>query len=356
MDLTAAEIQQRLEMLYSSGETEQARPQAMTKIVAVTLLGSGFEADVFAFSLNDSEQTTSGIHDLILRLYMGQGIAEKAAHEFAAMRRLWGAGYPVPEVFVFRSQFPPFEQPFLIMERIQGASLGLSYWSGLETKRQEAQATLSQLMAALHALDASTLLPDSPLVHSHGPYNFIDHEISALSELLCQLKGREPSSFQDVLVWLAAHRSDVPCERLVVVHGDFHPNNILVRADGIPFVIDWSNVRLGDCRMDLAWSRLITQAQAQQDGGMRDLQLYEQLTGAKISGLEYFDVVACVRLLFSVLLSLEFGAASQGLRPKAEARTRQDTSHTLSVADLLHKRTGIQVSDFEERMSVLIGE
>src|SRR5262249_35997288 len=152
--------------------------------------------------------------------------------------------------------------------------------------RPELQATLYELMAALHALDGDSILPDSPLAGTRDPYGFIDHEISILHELRSRLDGREPPSLREALSWLASRRSSFPCERLVVVHGDFHRNNVLVRADGAAFVIDWSNVRLADYRTDLAWNRLITQlifrTQDQSYGGEKELLLYEQMAGKKV--------------------------------------------------------------------------
>src|SRR5205085_1520958 len=109
-----------------------------------------------------------------------------------------------------------------------------------------------------HALNGEAILPGSPPADARNPYRFIDREISTLHEMIGRLEGREPPSLGDALAWLTSRRSTVPCERLVVVHGDFHRNNVLLRADGAPFVIDWSNVRLADCRSDLAWTRLIT--------------------------------------------------------------------------------------------------
>jgi Ser/Thr protein kinase RdoA (MazF antagonist) len=140
-----------------------------------------------------------------------------------------------------------------------------------------------------------------------------------------------------------------------VVHGDFHPNNILLRADDAPFVIDWSNVRLADYRSDLAWTRLITRADARLDYGEGQLRLYERLAGKKVSMIEYFEVVACTRLLLSVLISSRFGAAQQGMRPGAGALMRRDSEFLRNVATLLQERTNIKMRDVEDALTALPG-
>lgn len=44
----------------------------------------------------------------------------------------------------------------------------------------------------------------------------------------------------------------LPVGRLVLLHLDFHPNNILFDADGLSGVLDWTNARAGDPRADVA--------------------------------------------------------------------------------------------------------
>jgi aminoglycoside phosphotransferase (APT) family kinase protein len=351
VDLTVVEVQRRLQGFYRSDEAEGGG----SRVSEVTLLGSGFETDVFAFSLAAAGGGSEEGQDLVLRVYAGEGASDKSAREFAAMGRLREAGYPVPRVLALQRDPWPLGRPFVIMERIHGVSLGATYWAAPEDRRLEIHTVLYRLMVALHTLEGSAILPDSPLAHARDPYCFIDHEISTLSELLGRLEGREPPSLRDALAWLISRRSTVPCERLAVVHGDFHPNNVLLRADGAPFVIDWSNVRLGDYRTDIAWTRLITQAEAQPEGGVHELRLYEQQAGEAISRLEYFEAVACIRLLLSVLISLQFGAARQGMRPGAEVLMRRDPAHTRYVAALLQKRTGIAMPDLDSALSALFG-
>src|SRR5207248_1527650 len=138
------------------------------RVSDVTLLGSGYETDVFAFSIAAAGDRTDPARDLVLRLYAGEGAAEKAAREFSAMRRLHEARYPVPQVLTLAQRESPFGRPFLIMERIQGVSLESSYWAASQEQRQELQAVHCRLMAALHALDGDRILPDSPLAGSRN--------------------------------------------------------------------------------------------------------------------------------------------------------------------------------------------
>lgn len=42
-----------------------------------------------------------------------------------------------------------------------------------------------------------------------------------------------------------------------VCHGDFNPSNIIITPDGIPYVIDWAHVTLGNASADVARSYLL---------------------------------------------------------------------------------------------------
>jgi aminoglycoside phosphotransferase (APT) family kinase protein len=354
MDISTAEIARGLLAYYHEGKRGRDAPH----ISDITLLGSGYETDVFAFSLEADGEGFGAAQDLVLRIYAGEDTAEKATREFGVMRRLREAGYPVPQVLSLQQDSSPSGRPFVIMERIHGVSLGSLFWSASKERQQESQALLYRLIADLHRLDGSTILPDSPLAASRNPDDLLTHELSSLSALLRRLEGREPPSLRAALAWLHSHGATVVCERLAVVHGDFHHNNVLLRADGAPFVIDWSNVRLADYRADLAWTwlitRLSTRDRAWSGEGEAERRLYAQLAGREVTHLAYFEAAACMRLLLSVLISLQFGAARQGMRPGAEALMRRDADLLRYVAFLLQERTGIAMPDLENTLSALL--
>jgi hypothetical protein len=82
--------------------------------------------------------------------------------------------------------------------------------------------------------------------------------------------------------------------------------------------------------------------------------VYEELAGKPVPGIEVFDVAACARLLLSVLNSLRFGAAHQGMRPAAEERMRQGADHTRCVATRLQALTDRAMPDLDDALSALL--
>ena len=114
MDLTLDQVDRALQELYSRSSPWHRHPACghSQQISSVTLLGSGYETDVFAFSLSTEGEVGT---DLILRVYEGEGAAEKAAHEFAVMERLHHAGYPVPRVMILERDSAALGRPFVVL-------------------------------------------------------------------------------------------------------------------------------------------------------------------------------------------------------------------------------------------------
>jgi aminoglycoside phosphotransferase (APT) family kinase protein len=336
MEITTVAVEQGLQQFFGSMEGRQGG----TRVSDVSLLGSGFETDVFAFSMADGE--TAG-EELVLRIYAGEGADEKATREFDVMARLREAGYPVPRVLSLQRDSSLMGRPFLILERIHGGPM-----------RWEFQELLCRLMTQLHALEPSRILPDSTFTGTPAPSVFVDQELSRLHGLLERLEGWKPASMREVMQWLDARRSTIRCERLSVIHGDFHPNNVLLQAGGTPSVIDWSNARLADSRTDLAWARLLLRVDTYPDRGEASLRTYERLAGREVESIDYFEVIAGVRLLLSVLISLRSGAACQGMRSEAVALMRRDAACLLSVPGLLQERTQVPMPELEAAIARLL--
>ena len=50
-----------------------------------------------------------------------------------------------------------------------------------------------------------------------------------------------------------------------VCHGDFNPSNIIIRDDGVPFILDWSHVTQGNASADVARTYLLFNLEGKAD-------------------------------------------------------------------------------------------
>ncbi|MGZ3675225.1 MAG: phosphotransferase family protein [Ktedonobacterales bacterium] len=315
---------------------------------------TGWETDIFAFTLRHGPALERA-EAMILRLYSGEDAPEKAERECAVMRALHAVGYPVPQVWTVEATPAPLGAPFLLMERIDGPVLLDAFVEGDESRRQDLLILFCGMLAGLHALDWSIAPPVltswiDAVCDSTDPYAFIDAELAMLRVALERYPVMQ--SLASVLRWLEAHRDDVPCRRLALTHGDYHPNNVLLRSDGSAVVIDWGAARIADPRRDLAWTLLLTCTQGYPGLYGPMLRDYER-AGGVVEQLGYFEVMAACRRLFDALVSLHSGANTLGMRPGAEELIRQQGAHFRSVYALLQDRTdGVAALEIER----LLGE
>lgn len=321
---------------------QQKFPQA--QIVNVIRITEGWETEVYSFTVHEK-----GIRkELILRVYPGDDALEKSQREFNAMDQLYKMEYPVPEVFVLEVDASFLGNPFVVMEKINGTQMWPLLREAPAKKRKELMTLFCSLFVELHTLDWRPFVVD-PSVYNTGPYAWINHFLEMVKKFA---HIYEKSEFNPVLDWLESHRLDVPCERLSVAHNDYHPHNVLVR-NGKAYVIDWSSVAVEDFRMDVAWTLLLASTYGTPETRDIILSEYERIAGFNIKNIEYFDVLASAKRLFTISVSLSKGATRMGMRPGAETMMKQNVAHIQRVYNLLRKRTGINILEIEKLISTL---
>jgi aminoglycoside phosphotransferase (APT) family kinase protein len=199
-------------------------------------------------------------------------------------------------------------------------------------------------MARLHALDWQPFADDPAALAAAGPYALADAFLAEGRAFVDRLKL---PGFGPVVDWLAAHRDRAACARPAVTHGDFHPANVLVRADGSAVVIDWPGLWVRDARTDLGWTLMLTQCFAGPEMRAAVLAGYEEARGAAVEHLDYFEVQACARRLADLTVSLTLGPERMGMRPAAAALMREQMPAMAAAAEMLHARTGLRVPEAE---------
>jgi len=82
--------------------------------------------------------------------------------------------------------------------------------------------------------------------------------VASAEAIVSRLQGRVEQVFEVQAMieeWLRAHGSKYAWRALL--HGDFHPGNLIFRGSTIKAVIDWDYARLDDPLFDLAYARLM---------------------------------------------------------------------------------------------------
>lgn len=291
-------------------------------------LSQGFECDVYAFRL--------GQREFIIRLYLGNGGAEKAVRECSGMKRLYEMGYPVPEILLSEADDSIMGKPFIIMEKLDGQNL----WPVLSVSDDAARLLkqFSSLLAQLHSLDWRAFTLDAARIEAN-PSVILDDVIANARRQYTEFQAE---GFLKIADWLEANK---PAARPAVVHLDFHANNVFLRGDGRMTVIDWSQIGVSDYRNDLAWTLQIMGDYGAPGWGDQILKAYSDVR--PVPDLDYFVVMGYVKNLASTIISARAGGESMGLRADAVSGLKDDLPFIRRAAQRIREITGLTISDVE---------
>jgi len=322
------------------------RPQPIVRDLAS--ISVGWESDVYAFDLASGPPDARLSEALVLRVYPGADAHAKSGREFQGMRQLYAAGYPVPRVLALERDASPFDKPFMIMERVAGEMLWSPLFRSPEPRQSELLALFCDLFVRLHRLDWRPFVDDPAAVERGGSYAFVDGWLAEARSILGQFDMPDAAAMLD---WLEVRRDRVPCVQPAPVHLDYHPNNILLGRDGSAHVIDWTQIQVSDPRFDLAWTLMLVGAAEGWAWRDRILAEYECLAGAPIEELDWFEVAACGKRLFSVIVSFAAGPEALGMRPEAVELMRQQFGALRNVYQLFVTRTGLRLREVERLLA-----
>jgi aminoglycoside phosphotransferase (APT) family kinase protein len=344
------DMQSCLQAYYARAFPDKQRVQ----INDLVNINAGWESEVYSFDVEHGPPGQRWRDELILRIYPGDDAQVKSAREFQGMSRLHAVGYPVPQVLLLEREDSPFGKPFVIMERVEGQVLWPILFSSPEGKQRELLTLFCELFVQLHTLDWRPFADTGDIGRQdvESPYVFVDQWFDEARGVI----ERFPlPGFLRMMAWLEARREQVPCQHPSPIHWDYHPNNVLLREDGSAVVIDWTQVGVSDARFDLAWTLLLVGSYQGMEWRQRILREYERLAGVEVEQIEVFDVIACLKRLGSVVVSLSFGPEKMGMRPGAQAGMRQDVEAYQRVYDLLLERAGVRIAEVEEMLTSLSG-
>jgi len=314
-------------------------------VSGLTSLNNGWESDVYSFTLSYTDNGRSCKRQMILRAYTGKDVPlfpNKPLHEFNVLRQLGHDGYPVPGVYLLECDDCYLGSPFVIMEFVEGKGLdGLFYGAEIADKKKLLSLG-AELFVELHRLDVKPYLEDD----SDCDNNPVFKEINRHAEMAHLF---EADYARPCFQWLREQAKEIKGHKLALAHWDYHFGNIILTSDQKPVVIDWTISYVTDYRFDLSWSLLFMGDDAAAE---YFVTAYEQASGHKVEHLEFFRAFACLRRLLTMLISIEHGADSLGMRPGAESIIRKHKVHMQEVYAMWVQLTKLPIPHVE---SVIAG-
>lgn len=135
---------------------------------------------------------------------------------------------------------------------------------------------------------------------------FVDLQMTALSQnvpMLNKLKDKMNAKISaanlDATTRYDLHtRLDSMPKHKHLCHGDFNPTNVIITADGTPFIIDWSHATQGNSSADVARSYLLFYLAGEKELANKYLKLYCKKSDTAIQYVQrWIPIVAASRLV-----------------------------------------------------------
>ena len=221
-------------------------------------------------------------------------------HEYTNQKILFENYINVPQPFFMKLTPNSRDNPYLVMEKVVGPRLV----DVKEENPSQYEHLIEKLLLELfkiHNLNTKLfpklLFPDI----QENPFTLIDRKLHLIN-LYLERYLEDLEELIPVVKWLERNKESYPCERLVIVHGDYHSFNIIVQENQELKILDWTGIKISDFRMDVAYTAT-TESYTKEDGlsakrRMKNVELiknkYEQISGVKVEGISYFMILTCM--------------------------------------------------------------
>ena len=305
-------------------------------------LAGGASRAAIAFDATIQGGHGAGEHHCVLRLDLGGQIYETSlsrAEEFQVIALARAGGVPVPEPLWTSSDPAVLERPFLILERVEGETIGrrIVQLPELGGARRALPAQMGRALAFIHKLEARR----APYLPGPGDISAAQIVLDRSVQELDKVDGAHPG-LEAGLAWLRRHRPTQ--EDRVLVHGDFRLGNMIVGPEGLRSVLDWEFSSVGDPHEDLAWPFVRDWRfglDAKRFAGISDgedfLTAYEAESGRRVdrARLAYWEVVGNFRWALGCLTQAHRHLS--GAEPSVELASlgRRSGEMQLEMLDLI---------------------
>ena len=331
----SAELQQRL----SHELLKALKADKAGQISDVEEIMGGWESQIFSFQMELFSKGKSKIQHFVVRFYETGSVDASVAKDLRMMNAMKLLGLSVPQALVGLPSTSKDAKAYLVMEKIEGKLARFAIGADLLARQ-------AQIQAKLHSLDIQTFEPNL--------MNFLsDPEISGDLERIVieqekKIERYQLSGFDQMQGYLREKMGVVHSRKAVLLHNDFHPENVIVRdKDEVLFIIDWGFADFGDARMDLAWTLL--QIQHMQGSKERDeyLQDYEKAAGHEIIDLAFFEVLKLGARLVTLATWLLADFEAPIKKIDADAIRGTYKVHVINVYERVKEILGTPIEVFE---------
>ena len=238
---------------------------------------------------------------LVARIFARQD-AEHARRnvtmEFTIQKSLFEQGIAVPKaICLVLSQYGP---PYYIMEEIVGISLADQLEKNMENQEtgfEANQGLIQQFISKivdLHQLSLDALnIPGRSEILDETGFNAQSLLQQVFANVNRVIEHYDVTELRPIFDWLQNEAQSITYTPLVWTHGDYHPENVMLRENGELVILDWTNMQIADFRVDLGFAIVVFNAFIPGFDFTEPLrELYQSISDNQVTDLAFFKVLS----------------------------------------------------------------
>jgi aminoglycoside phosphotransferase (APT) family kinase protein len=334
------------EFLGLLGEAFPARSHlAAANFAEIT---EGWETRIFSFTLSYKEEGEAKREELVLRFYEGDNQKAQANKEYSVMKKMAAFGVSVPQVVLLVTENSPFGSAFVLMEKINGATMSAALVGAGKEKILALMDSMVKEFVRVHQTPWQDIFddPGSAIQSSTEPPAYVKARLAEMRNTADQFRLRE---FEPFFAWLEERMEQGAAQHLCVMHNDYHPGNLLMRDQTNELVVvDWSFAEVGDYRLDLAWSVMLFAALVGPDYREPMVRAYAEAAGAPVENFSYFEVLKLTMRMLTIATWLDESVEIPVKKITREAIRGDYKIHVLNPYRRLREITGLFLPIIEE--------
>ena len=224
------------------------------------------------------------------------------------LRTLFRAGLPVPDVPFASGREDELGTPYIIMEKLPGRTFVIWEPDGSfgPEETDPVWVQTAEALAAIHAYDSKAGLAD------WDHHATLEGQVGFWSSIL---EKAEDEGWKRRGTQLAAELEGykaVPGP-MGLMHGDYQPGNVLFDEGRLTGVIDWELACIGPQNLDVGWLLMMADKQCWHSGWSPRINLsreevlaiYEAARGRKVKDADWFQALACFRMMAIACLNIK---------------------------------------------------
>jgi aminoglycoside phosphotransferase (APT) family kinase protein len=234
---------ERLDAYFASSDHFSGR-----RTRSIKRIPGGYSKDTYLVLTDGGDPS-----ELIIRRDFPFGpTGRSAADEYGLLERLADTGLPVARPIAAEYDRSFVGEPFIVVEKMPGANAAELFLKDPALARSGCL-ELARLLGRLHAIDPDRLCDLSSDLRD--PAKAVQTHLADWREHWLRHRIHPAPLAQAAFHWLAENTpQDIP--RLVLVHADARPDNMLIENGRVSALLDWEFAHVGDPMEDLEYSRL----------------------------------------------------------------------------------------------------